>query len=699
MVGRRVALAATGGQRRFFVVRQNGWGNNEMRAAANAKTAHTNPYEANIPNAQELSTNYFSLFRKAREYKMHHERNYANAQTALLQFNVMVRQRVRPNVKTYTHLIAIMGKAHMELSAYKLFNRMLQQNITPIPETYQALLMATSPMRVQLLQEIQRKLHQSVSSQPRRILKRRRELRSEALVESERYLEELVTDDPNKMAELNLKRDLEKMKVAALRDSGLQDEDVDPESPMATVYVSTLRKAFYGNEWANAGKNKLTAEQRASLRPRVEQLSDLELEMFLSIHRQEKRSSAEEGLAARTRNVDVVLNNVNEGFIYEMLKQREEYVNAMREIMEKNAGLSEYVQPLAAGEAGTEMYEAVPLDAKGSLVAGGQRKVRTGKKKKKAAAAAAAAAAAEEAQEEAQVSAEEGETVAVVTDRNVGSVQQGIRLRGNYPEVDYVKMAMDGQLMLLSIRQLKEFEEGEAFEELGMNWGRGTKAEHVRRIEKYLFASTSEDTVDALPPHMAKAGAQLEHHDLSDEEGNRPATTPDDALSTASPYLFNSSTVQFLPGVGGKNVRFRVPHIKNSASLGRKMNIDRTKPRLNMRERSFLKKLNNARLGEHKTEMDRMGLDITAQRELENHPHLFSTQNKNHNGLWATSPEAKAVALNAYNEEQALRMQHLSPLRKFAASLGLEKQRASDIEKQSLSRSGMFNMRLPRPPR
>eukprot|EP00754_Rhynchopus_humris_P043979 Rhum_TRINITY_DN3684_c0_g1::Rhum_TRINITY_DN3684_c0_g1_i1::g.11566::m.11566 len=689
MVARRVALAAVGGQRRFFVVKQ---GNTTIVDVANsAKTTHTNPYEANIPNAQELSTNYFSFFRKARELKMRHERHHANAQTALLQFNVMVRQRVRPNVKTYTHLIGIMGKARMELTAYKLFNRMLQQNITPLPETYQALLLATSPLRVQLLQEIQRKLFQSVSAQPRHILKRRRELPAEALVESERYLEELVTDDPNKMAELNLKRDLEKMKVAALRDSGLQDEDVDPESPMATVYVSTLRKAFYGNEWANAGKNKLTAEQRASLRPRVEKLSDLELEMFLSIHRQEKRSTAEEGLKARAHNVDTVLNNVNEGFIYEMLKQREEYVNAMREIMEKNAELSEYVQPLAAGEEGSETYEAVPLDAKGNLVAGGRRKVRTGRKKKKKAAAAAATAAAKAAEEAAQEAAEEGEKVAVVTDRNVGSVQQGIRLRGTYPDVDYVKMAMDGQLMLLSIRQLKAFEEGEAFEELGLHWGRGTKAEHVRRIEKYLFGNSSEDTVDALPPHMAQAGAQLEAHDLSDEEGNRTATTADDALTTATPYLFNSSTVQFLPGVGGKNVRFRVPHIKNPAALARKMNIDRTKPRLNMAERRFLKKLNSARIGEHKTAQGHLGLDVTAQQEAERHPHLHGTQHKNHSGLWAASHEGRALAFNAWNAEQAERQQHLSPLRRFAASLEKVKGIKATVPKQSLSRNKTFN--------
>eukprot|EP00663_Eupelagonemidae_sp_cell21sb_P001418 gene1419-3088_t len=92
-------------------------------------------------------------------------------------------------------------------------------------------------------------------------------------------------------------------------------EGVDADSPLATVYVDSLRKAFFGEEWARAGKSRLTAEQRAALRPRLAPLtplSELELRMFLAIHRRLRSGD-------RIELTERILDEVPEGYVFEML--------------------------------------------------------------------------------------------------------------------------------------------------------------------------------------------------------------------------------------------------------------------------------------------------------------------------------------------------------------------------------------------
>lgn len=55
------------------------------------------------------------------------------ARDALLQLNIMIRRGIEPDVLMYTTLIATMGRAKLEWQAYKLFSRMIEQNLRPLP--------------------------------------------------------------------------------------------------------------------------------------------------------------------------------------------------------------------------------------------------------------------------------------------------------------------------------------------------------------------------------------------------------------------------------------------------------------------------------------------------------------------------------------------------------------------------------------
>jgi hypothetical protein len=78
----------------------------------------------------------------------------------------MVDQGIEPDVNMYTHLIATMAGARLEWQAYKLFSRMLEQGLQPLPETYEALQLATSTDRSKLTKDIEKKVREVMAAQP-----------------------------------------------------------------------------------------------------------------------------------------------------------------------------------------------------------------------------------------------------------------------------------------------------------------------------------------------------------------------------------------------------------------------------------------------------------------------------------------------------------------------------------------------------
>ncbi|KAJ9466142.1 hypothetical protein DIPPA_26643 [Diplonema papillatum] len=630
-------------QRRCFFYWQD-IPNMQLKQSFAKRSTSLSKYVATYPNAQELPDNTYSLWEKARETRMLHEKWHRNAETALLQFNVMVRQKVRPNLQTYNALLSIMAQSYMELTAFKLFNRMLQQKITPSPETYYLLLQATSPLRTTLRADIDRKLHNAIQNEPRNLIKQRQALLEEGQRAAQGYLQELSTDDPQHLAELSLQKELATL---APKD-GL--EELDPNSSNATVYVDSLRKAFYGDEWATAGKNSLTLAQRATLRPQVNKLSDMELSMFLAIHRQKRATS-------RGENIETILTHIQEGFIFEMLKQRQEYVETMKSVLQANERLSERVELEAIGGSDSTKIEVAKMRSDGRE---GRRRVIRKKRSKKPA---------KNSTEDAPDAPHETGEPSLVGDLK-GSIQGGIQLRGKY-KTDYVRLAKRKQLSSLSIKQLKIFEKGEGFELVGLRT-KGTKAQHIASIERYLFGQPATDTLAAIPPVYARNQSKgFTLSDVSDEEGNEPSRHLDDEALESSlsvtPYSMDSRTVRLIPTAGGKVARFRVPHVGRTRGEKLRLYVSRSKRTLTRKQVQFLQYFTRNRHALLRSDPEMAAKVYALANSGRDMQENAVTQLKNKTfGLWAAKKRAVRDVLAQHEKRQEQDREALRPLQHFA---------------------------------
>eukprot|EP00755_Sulcionema_specki_P008297 Sspe_Gene.40527::Locus_19585_Transcript_1_1_Confidence_1.000_Length_2031::g.40527::m.40527 len=557
---RAVSPLADGGGRRWlhywFDTSQPGLGslshNDQLRKTVGGKG------EATFPNAQELPDTNFSYLRRMHELQMLTERRKAAAQSALLQFNVMVRQKVKPNVDTYTALILIMAKAKMELTAYKLFNRMLQQHILPMPETYQALLMATDPRRTDLLDDIRRKLYHSVKALPRTLATRQKQLLEETRSASKTYLTQLLEEDPKYGAVAIVEKEMERL-------AGVMQEVHDEGSSNATVYVDSLRKAFYGDKWVKAGKTSLTAEQKAALRPQLDLLNEHELRMYLAIHRK-LRDGSKEDLIER------IMEEIPVGFTYEMLNNRNEAIETMCEVLSANREVAQQVEATLQ-EPDEPDFEIVEE----TIVRNGRTKRRRYKRK------------ARRANEGTKVQ-DDGST-----DDSTGSVQEGIQLRGRY-KVNYVQLASSGRLWSLSIKELKHFVQGEQFGHIGLTTG-GTKSEIIAMIELYLFNKVSEATLAGVRPekmHLFREPRLLQLHDKTDEQGREgPPSEAEERLEGGlrlQGKSLDSMTAYQISAPKGKTTRFKIPHVSGGREAFKANLVPRMRNTLTAKERAFLRR-------------------------------------------------------------------------------------------------------------
>ncbi|EKG08666.1 hypothetical protein TCSYLVIO_000178 [Trypanosoma cruzi] len=277
---------------------------------------------------------------------------YDMARDALVQLNVMVRRGIEPDALMYTSLIATMGRAKLEWQVYKLFSRMLEQGVRPLPETYVALRDATSPSRRRLRQELQLKIEESLESLPSELaeeeLARRQEQDRLCVEKFEDYMRGVLPTPPPCASYTqttvmpvvqgeggrNDDGDTQKERngasaAAAKRDGGGQEEP----RPVATMHIRNPTDA-----WSTA---RMMEEQRGiriqrtqgsdtiALSDELHRLHEEELRIFLAAQRQLRHGTKDE-LVRR------VLDNVPERSIRDMLGRRKHYFRSVAHILEND---------------------------------------------------------------------------------------------------------------------------------------------------------------------------------------------------------------------------------------------------------------------------------------------------------------------------------------------------------------------------
>lgn len=280
------------------------------------------------------------------------------AKEALLQFNLMVDRGIVPDALTYTSLIATMGRARWEWQAYKLFARMLQQEIVPLPETYVALRDATSPKRRKLIDDLSRKIEESMHQLPSRIAvearKQRLEMDRLCVERFEAYMNREVTH----ALPASLLADTSPVEAPATTptaaptpppfaeggadDSGRETKKQESSDlPRgATVHIRHPEAAWSAHKaledlhgpglFASKPCAAATDESEASSREEIERelgkLHDEELRIYLTVKRQLRHGTKAE-LVAR------VLDTISANDIRGMLARRRRYFRAVEGVL------------------------------------------------------------------------------------------------------------------------------------------------------------------------------------------------------------------------------------------------------------------------------------------------------------------------------------------------------------------------------
>ncbi|PBJ79700.1 hypothetical protein BCY84_02430 [Trypanosoma cruzi cruzi] len=277
---------------------------------------------------------------------------YDMARDALVQLNVMVRRGIEPDALMYTSLIATMGRAKLEWQAYKLFSRMLEQGVRPLPETYVALRDATSPSRRRLRQELQLKIEESLESLPSELaeeeLARRQEQDRLCVEKFEDYMRGVLPTPPPCASYTqttvmpvvqgeggrNDDGDTQKERngasaAATKRDGGGQEEP----RPVATMHIRNPTDAWSTARMMEEQRGIRTQRTQGSdtiaLSDELHRLHEEELRIFLAAQRQLRHGTKDE-LVRR------VLDNVPERSIRDMLGRRKHYFRSVAHILEND---------------------------------------------------------------------------------------------------------------------------------------------------------------------------------------------------------------------------------------------------------------------------------------------------------------------------------------------------------------------------
>ena len=274
------------------------------------------------------------------------EERVQTAKNALLAFNVMIAQSIQPDVFMYTHLIRIMGDAGYEWQAYKFFARMLEQGVTPLPETYAALKAATHKRRTSLHEDIQKKLEEVWQKMPDDIA-----AELDRMEESQRLT---LASDVAKMHDGKLipahilesserfNGNMEALPASALLDRKPQasPSEHSEDSSVSTEVAGTQRNSSYASlkidspalTWETfkaaqeASKNeakRMKPDEREKALEGLQILHDDELRIFLTIHRQLRHGE-------RTELIDRIIDNVPFADVMAMLSRRVDFFVHMR---------------------------------------------------------------------------------------------------------------------------------------------------------------------------------------------------------------------------------------------------------------------------------------------------------------------------------------------------------------------------------
>ncbi|RNF27603.1 uncharacterized protein Tco025E_00164 [Trypanosoma conorhini] len=268
---------------------------------------------------------------------------YDVARDALVQLNVMVRRGIEPDALMYTALIATMGRARLEWQAYKLFSRMLEQGVRPLPETYVALHDATALSRRRLRQDLQLKIEASLESFPTELaeaeLANRREQDRLCVQKFEDYMRGVLpaapppqlSDMPSAAVEggNGLKNGVEPQ-AAAARGGHEQQEP----QPIATMHIRNPTDAWSTAQMMEEQRESHTQRAHgrdniASLYEDLHRLHEEELRIFLAAQRQ-LRHGTKEQLVRR------VVDTVPERSIRDMLERRKHYFRSVAHVLEND---------------------------------------------------------------------------------------------------------------------------------------------------------------------------------------------------------------------------------------------------------------------------------------------------------------------------------------------------------------------------
>lgn len=266
--------------------------------------------------------------------------DYEAARDALLQFNLMVRRGIEPDALLYTSLIRLMGRAGLEWQAYKLFSRMVEANVRPLPETYVALRDATDPSRQKLREDIQAKLEEAVQRFPGELaedeLARRRQEDAECWRLFEASLQaELPAPTPE---EVEAGRSASSSSSTTTTGTTEIEEEAGraanaPSEPLGTVHIRHPRDVWNTAELVETlrqdEKGIASGDRRESLRAELEKLHEEELRIFLTIHRQLRHGTA-------SQLIDRILRTVSEERVRAMLQRRRHYFRSVESLLKND---------------------------------------------------------------------------------------------------------------------------------------------------------------------------------------------------------------------------------------------------------------------------------------------------------------------------------------------------------------------------
>lgn len=299
------------------------------------------------------------------------------AKSALIQLNLMVSQGIEPDVHMYTSLILIMGRAKLEWQAFKLFSRMLEQGLKPLPETYLALKRATNPKRQSMIDKIEAKMVEMNDLLPEQIANSVVDQRDKSNRSADRQMRELknptkieqfdsekdfglpasasggdhndnnnVTNDEHAKETIigneednledhyrssnsvnqikkNQDRQLHKEKIAELwkQGQGVPTMKIDSlESVIATIGSIDARRAHQDS--------LATGKQRTKLRDELlNKMHEEELRIILSIHRQARNGT-------KDQLINRILAEVPADYLEATLDRRFHYFDSVKKVLE-----------------------------------------------------------------------------------------------------------------------------------------------------------------------------------------------------------------------------------------------------------------------------------------------------------------------------------------------------------------------------